>query len=342
MLKAGALLSSFTLGLSFFAAFSASTSYKLNNYSIGPGGTNNAASTTYNLQGSVGEQANGSTASVTYTAQNGSIQTEQINVPLAPTLSNGSNTYYNMLNCIINTGNDPTDTTYALAVSTNNFASASYVQADGTLGSSAVYQSYTAWGGAGGTAIIGLTSSTSYEVEVAAKEGQFTNTEYGPYATAATVSPSITFSVSPSTSSLGNLLPGSVITSSNLSFTFATNAANGGNVYVSGQNTGLLSSRTGHTIAAYTGNLAGQTEGFGVQATNPTQTSGGPLSTVSPFNGSSNTVGAESTVPQQMLTASAPIVGGTANANMQAKASNITPASNDYQEVLTFIASASF
>jgi hypothetical protein len=341
MIKLGSLV--LGLGLSFFAAFSSSTSYKLNNYSVGPGGTNNASSSTYSLQGSVGEQANGTASSTTYTSKSGSIQTEQINVPLAPTLSNGSNTYYNELNCIINTGNDPSDSTYAIAVSTNNFATTSYVQSDGTLNSSAVYQTYTTWGGASGVFIIGLTPSTTYEVKVAAKEGQFTNTEYGAYATASTVaSSSITFSVSPNSTSMGNLPPGSVVTSSNLSFNFATSATNGGNIYVSGQNNGLYGTTESHTIAAYSGNLSGQSEGFGVQATSPSQSSGGPLSTNSPFNGSGNTVGAESTVPQVMLTTSSPIVGGTANANMQAKASSSTPAGNDYQEVLTFIASASF
>jgi hypothetical protein len=341
MLRLGSALLGITTLI--FASFSASTHDALQNYSIGPGATNSAASNTYSLQGTVGEQANGTTSGSTYTANNGSVQTEQLNVPPAPTLSNGSNTYYNKLNLIVNAGSNPADTTFAVAASTDNFTTTNYVQADGTLNTTPVYQLASTWNNSGlGTFMIGLTPSTSYEVKVAAKQGQFTNTEYGAYATASTVAPAITFSVSPNSTNLGNLLPGSVVTSSNLSFTFATNAASGGNVYVSGQHNGLLSALQSHTIAAFSGNLAGQSEGFGVQATNPNQSSGGPLSTVSPFNGTSNTVGAESTVPQAMLTTANPIVSGTANANLQAKASSTTPASTDYQEVLTFIASASF
>src|SRR5262249_37961976 len=79
------------------AAFSSSTTYQLNSYGIGPGGSSNASSSTYHLQASVGEQANGSASGTTDTSQNGSIGAEQINVPGAPTLDNGSGTYYNKL-----------------------------------------------------------------------------------------------------------------------------------------------------------------------------------------------------------------------------------------------------
>ena len=198
----------------------------MNSYSVGPGATNNASSSTYHLQGTVGEQANGTTAGTTYTANNGSVQTEQLNVPGAPTLSNGSNTYYNQLSFIVNTGILPSDATYAIAVSTDSFTTTNYVQADGTLNTTPVYQSYTAWGGSSGSFMTGLSASTAYEVKVAAKEGQFTNTEYGAYASASTVaSSSTTFSISPNSLSLGSLLPGSVVTSTNISLGFATGAA---------------------------------------------------------------------------------------------------------------------
>jgi hypothetical protein len=324
------------------ASFSSSTNYQLKSYGVGPGGTNSASSTTYDLQGSAGEQANGSTAGSTKTANNGSIQTEQLNVPGAPTLGNGSSTFYNMLSCIVNTSSDPSDSTYAIKVYNHTTTTTSYVQASDALGGSAVYQSYSAWGSGSGFSIIGLTPSTTYDVSVAAKEGQFTNTEYGPIATLATVSPNITFSVSPNSSSLGSFLPGTIVTSSNLSFTYVTNGATGGNVYVMGKNSGLKSTNTGGLISAVTGNLSSLSSGFGVQATNPSQTSGGPLTTVSPFNGTSHSVGAETTSFQPIFSTSAAIVGGTANANVQALASNTTPAASDYNEVLTFIAAANF
>jgi len=333
------------LGLvtAIFAAFSSSPSYQLNSYGIGPGGSSNSTSTTYHLQATVGEQANGSTAGSTKTANNGSVQTEQLNVPPAPTLSNGSNTYYNKLNVIVSTGGNPSDTAFAIRVATGSCNNSPlYVQASGTLGASPVYQTYSSWGSGSGSYMTGLAVSTTYYVNVAAKQGLFTNTEFGACASAATVSPSTTFSISPNTITLSNLLPGSVITSSNLSINFATNGNSGGTVYVSGANSGLLSNHVSHTIAAITGNLTLQTEGFGVQATGATETSGGPLTTVSPYSSSGSTVGAETTAPSTILTSTTPLVGGFANANFQAKASVTTPASNDYQEVLTFIAAGNF
>ena len=333
-----------TAPLFIFAAFSHSTTYDLNSYSVGPGATNSASSTTYHLQGTVGEQANGTTTGSTLTGNNGSVQTEQLNVPVAPTLSNGSGTYYNQLNCIINTSGEPTDATYAIAVqsSADGFASTSYVQASGALGGSQVYRSYSAWNSGSGFAITGLISSTTYHVEVAAQQGMFTNTKYGPNASIATVSPTITFSVSPNSASLGTVLPNTITTSSNLSFTYATNGANGGDVYVIGQYTGFHSASNSYTVPAFSGNLTGTSQGFGIQATNPGQSSGGPLSTVAPFTGSGNVVGAESTSLQQIFASSFAITGGTANANVQVKPAASAPTASDYTEVLTFMAAASF
>jgi hypothetical protein len=336
------LLTPFYLTSLVFAAFSASTTYQLQSFSVGPGATNNSASTTYTVQGSTGEQTNGTTSSTTYTAGNGSINTEQIGVPLAPTLSNGSGSYTNQLSVIINSNSDPSDATYSIAVSTDNFVTTYYVGASGTLGATQYYQNYTAWGGSGGSFITGLSSSTTYEVKVAAMQGEFTNTNFGPYATQATGSSVTTFSLTPNSVSLGSLLPGSIETSGVLSFGFTTSGANGGSVYVSGTSNQLHSTTANSSIASYNGNLSSATQGFGIQVTGATQTSGGPFSSVSPYNGTGNTVGSESIVPAQILTTAAAISGGSATAVIQAKAANITPSALDYSETLTFVAAASF
>jgi hypothetical protein len=325
-----------------FAAFSSSTTYELQNFSVGGGATNSSASTTYSLQGSTGEQTSGTSNSSTYTNGNGSINTEQINVPLAPTLSNGSGAYTNELNVIINTNSNPSDTTYAIAVSTDNFATVNYVGASGTLQSSQYYQSYTAWGGGTGSFITSLYSGTTYEVKVAAMEGVFTNTNFGPYATQATGASSTTFSISPSTLNLGNLLPNSIITSSSITFGFATTGFHGGSVYVSGTTNQLYSPTQATSISSYSGNLTSPSQGFGIQVTSASQSSGGPFSSVSPYNGTGNIVGSESVIPAQILTAPSYISGGSATAVIQAKASNLTPAARDYSETLTFVAAASF
>lgn len=340
MFKWGSALLSITTLV--FAAFSAGNTYQLNSYSIGPGATNGAASNTYKLQGSVGQQTNNTAAGTSYKGNSSSIQAEQINVPGAPTLSNSSGTFYNQLNCIVNTSSNSSDATYAIAVSPDNFATTNYVQADGSIGASPVFQTYGTWGGASGFQIAGLLASTTYYVKVSAKQGLFTNTAYGAVSSLATGSPTLSFSISPNSANIGSFLPNTIKTSSNLSFTYATNASSGGSIYVRGANNGFYSSSKGFTISAVSGDLSSLGQGFGIQAGNPGQTSGGPLTTVSPFNGTGNTVGAESTTFVQMFTTSASIVGGTGTANVQVKAPGNAPASNDYNEVFTFVASANF
>lgn len=341
MLKLVQVVLSFQVVL--VAAFSSSSTYQLNSYGIGPGGTNSSSSSTYKLQGNAGEQTNGATAGSTKTANNGAVQTEQLNTPPAPTLTNGAN-YYNQLTCVVNTGSNPTDTVYAIAINTtNSFAGTTYVQADGTIGASAVYQTYTAWGGASGFQIVGLSPSTTYYVKAAAKQGMFTNTALSPTSnSAATVSPTLSFSVSPNSASFGSFAANTVVTSGSISFTYATNGTSGGSIYVLGKNGGFYSPSRNSLIAAVSGDLSSLGQGFGLQATGVSQTSGGPLSILSPFNGSSHVVGTIGTSFAQLFTTPAAITGGSAAANVQVKATNTTPASNDYSETLTFIASASF
>jgi hypothetical protein len=270
-----------------------------------------------------------------------------LSVPQAPTLSNGSSLDYNKLLITLNnnagTNSYSTDTTFAIEVSTSSsFTSPTYVQASGALGASPVFQTYTAWGGASGSYITGLIPSTTYYAKVSAMQGLYTNTTYGAYASASTAQPSTTFSVTPNTLSMGSLVTGSVTTSSSVSFGFSTNGSSGGAVYVSGAKAGLFSATQNYTIPAYSGNLSAQSSGFGVQGASATQTSGGPLDIISPFNGTGNTVGAESSVPRQIFSTTTPVTGGTATVNVQAKSSNITPASADYSETLTFVAAGNF
>jgi hypothetical protein len=332
------------IGLSalMFASFSASGTYSLNSYSFGPGGTNSAASNTYRTQSNLGE-ISGTANSNTYTSKSGAVQTEQLNVPAAPTLSNGSGTYYNELQFTLNTGILPSSTTYAIAVSPNNFTTTYFVQATGALGGSQVYQTYTAWGGSSGSYMTGLSNSTTYEVKVAAMEGLFTNTEFGPYASSTTTAPSISLSISPTSSNLGSLTAGSVITSTtNITASLTTDAESGANVFVFGQYGGLRSPSKSYTIAGVSGNLAALPEGFGLQGVNATQSSGGPLSLVSPYNQSANNVGIDSTAPYPILTTPKEVQSGSSVIELQAKSANIDPAAIDYQEQLTFSAAAAF
>jgi hypothetical protein len=191
--------------------------------------------------------------------------------------------------------------------------------------------------------MINLANSTGYEVKIGAKQGLFTNTEYGPFTSASTTAPSISFSVSTSTVALGTLNFGTVVTSgSPVTFNFATNANYGGSVYVAGQNNGLKSTNTGHTLAATTGNLSSLSEGFGLQGVSASQTSGGPFTIDSPYNVTANNVGTETTTYAPIYSTTSAIVGGVGTMNLLAKSASTDPAAQDYKETLTFVASASF
>jgi hypothetical protein len=329
------------IGLLMAASVPTSGTYQLNTYSVGGGSTNNSSSSNYTLQGSTGEVSGGPSSSSNYTAKSGSIQAEQANVPPAPTLTGGA--FNNKINFVINTGNNPSDAKFSVAASTSSsFATTNYVHADGTLGASPVYQTYAQWGSTTGTFATGLTANTAYWFKVDATQGKFTNSAYGPAATASTAGgPTVAFSLSPNTMNMGSLLAGSIITSpSNVSLTFSTNAANGGSIYMSGQFTGLHSTTGNYTLQVLTpsGNLSALNEGFGLRSLSASS----PLSAQSPYNGTTNVVGTVYTTFQPVFSAGSSVTNGTATAALMAKSSASTPIATDYQDTLTFVAAAVF
>lgn len=350
-------------GLSLFAAFPATSAYQLNSYGFGSGGAANSTTSTYALEG-IGGEVSGQTATTsTYNLKPGFIETQQAYVPKI-TLSNPAS-YYDKLKFVIDPQSNPSDSKFALQISTTSDFSSNinYVKSDLTIGTTltlADYQTYTTWGGAGGNNIIGLAPSTTYYLRANAiqhlttqSNGRYTETGYGPSSTAATVSASLSLCIYTNANCaaggnsevFGNLTPGSVTNSpTNIGIDFATNADAGGKVYIYSLNGGLSSSNSGHTITSATADLAlaGTTEGFGGQIVSVSQSSGGPLTKVSPYNLSANNVGAISTTINKILSSLNPIVGGTATIQLQAKASITTPAATDYSETLTIIAAAAF
>lgn len=331
------------ISLGFMAVITSSPNFNLNSASLGgSGSTNSSTSTTYKLNASAGGTQGSTANSTNYQTKSGVIQSQQSNVPTAPTLSNNVGLYYNKLNFIISTSGNPTDATYSVAVSTtSNFTITNYVQADGTLKTTPIYQTYTAWGSGTGTLAVGLTPNTAYWLKVNAIQGRFSASGYGPSATASTAQTTLSYSLTPNTLNFGSLLAGSVVSSSTISFTYATNAANGGNIYMAGSDTGLKSPSSSNYLIKVnppSGDLSSLSEGFGLQAL----TASSPLSAQAPYNGSSNVVGSVYTSFQPVFTASAPVTVGTATAKLIAKSSVSTPSASDYSNTLTFIAAASF
>lgn len=340
------------LGGLFFAAMPSSTSYQLHNYGFGSGGTSNSTSTNYSLNATTGELSSGDQTSATYKTRPGNQNSQQSHVPPAPSLTN-PNSYYNKLQLVISPGVNPSDTKFLVAISTDSFATTKYVQADGTIGSGKVYQTYAAWGGAGGQLVTGLQPTTTYAVKVDAIEGSFTETEFGPTVSAATVAPNISFGITvattyqivapPFTAPLGTLLPNTVVTAPKQVWVdFSTNGAAGGRVWVSSANAGLRSATANYTIASASADLAVATSGYGAQGTSVTQTAGGPFSLVAPYNGATQNVGALTTGLQPIFTAGAQVNGARGSFQLMAKSTSTVPAQSDYQDTLTLTAAGAF
>jgi hypothetical protein len=334
------------------AALPATSNYQLNSYGFGSGGTSDSGTSNYSLEGISGEISSQPEATSNYTALPGFTQTQQANVPKV-TLTNPSN-YYDKLHFVIDQQSNPSDALYALQISTtSDFSSGiNYVKSDNTIGPSltlADYQTYTAWGGSSGANIIGLAANTTYYLRVKATQGQFTESAYGPAASAATVGQSLTFCLYTTSCGSGNSinfsgLVANNITNSpdNITVDFDTNADLGGNVYVYSANGGLASSSAGYTITSATADLSSAAEGFGAQILSVSQSSGGPFSKVSPYDGSGNNVGALGTTAATIFSSAAPLTGGSGSVQLQVKPSSTTPEATDYSETITFVAAAGF
>jgi hypothetical protein len=342
---------SLLIGGFLFAAMPASSSYSLHNYGFGSGGTSTSTSSSYKLNAISGETSNVQSSSATYKARSGNNNSQQANVPNAPTFTNPSS-YYDKLNFVVNPGGtSATDTKYAVAISSDNFLTTKFVQADDTVNNTKVYQTYAAWGSATGQNVIGLSASTTYKMKVSAMQGNFTETEFGPIATAATVAQSISFTIStdsqpspPFSTAFGNLLPATVTTASDkVAVALTTNANAGATVYISSLNAGLKSPHAGNfTISSATADLSAAATGYGAQNFSVGQTTGGPMSSIAPYNVAAQNVGLLSTILKPIYTSTAPITGGTGSFKLMAKAATSTPAAKDYADTLNLTAAGSF
>lgn len=344
------------LGLSLMlAAMPSSTNYQLHNFNYGSGGTTTSNSTNYLLDATTGQTGSQSSSSTNFQSNPGNVNAQQAYVPVAPTFTNPAN-YYNKLHFVVIPGANPSDTKFSIAISNDDFVTTQYIQNDNTVGvvrGIEDYQTYASWGSGTGQDVVGLSPSTTYKIKVNAFQGNFTETQYGPTATAATVPPSITFDIDvaatdtetspPFTVAFGNLLPATVTTAVNrIWIDIDTNANSGAKIYVTSLNGGLSSSSKSFTLASASADLTAATTGFGAQGASATQSSGGPLSITSPYNVGSQNVGILDTSTREIFASALPITAGRGSWYLKAKAAGTTPASDDYQDTLTVIAAASF
>lgn len=336
-----------------FATTPSSTNYNLRVYDLGTGGGGNATSTNFGLEGQAGSQAGDPATSTNFNLNPGLIPTQNAFVPPAPTLTNPSSEY-SRLHLVLNNGNNPSDTLFAIAISDDNFITTRYIKSDTAIGDNLVlgdYKSYASWGGASGFWITGLESSTSYKVKVKALQGDYSESTYGPTSSSvATVLPQISFSVSTSLSptppfntAFSGLVPGVVVTSdANILLDLSTNSVFGGYLAVKSSNAGLNSSSESYNLASATIDLASATGGYGARVSSTSQSSGGPMAALSPYNGASDNVGGLTTVLTNIGSSSTAVTSGNITVQLKAKASGAVPAATDYSDSLTFVAGMLF
>lgn len=325
-----------------------STTYKLNSLDINGNGAVEE-STTYKADTNTDSIANILLKSANFALGEGLIFTQQANAPKV-TLSNAGG-WYNKLLMVIDTQNNPTNTLYSVAISSDNFATTLYVQQDGTVGAvlgSEDIQSYTAWGGASGSYILGLSANTTYQLKVQSHRGSSTQSPYGPISSAATIEPSLSFDIDvaptdtetapPYTIDIGDIAINTVQQAPDYIWVdLDTNGQNGAVIYMKGTNGSLLTS-AGNSIASVTGNLTALTKGYGVQSVSTSQTSLGPLTAIAPYNGTLNNVGIMSTSLTPVYSSIGPIQGGRGQIAIKTKIDAVTEASDNYSETITAIA----
>ena len=347
----------FLLPLVIMLVFPASQNYRLDDYSFGAAGADNIQSQNYRLEGAAGEVGGGEGVSQNFQLGEGFNYTLQSEVVPPPGFVNDNN-YYNKLKLTLNLGNNPSDARFAVSISGDNWATTQYIQSDNKLGptlGSEDWRDASSWNvSGGGIFVTGLTRSTSYSVKVKSSQGDFTESAWSQTASASTNAPTLTFDLdvssvdtetsAPYTVSLTDLSPGSVYTAQDkIWIDLDSNAENGVYAYISSENEGLKSSKANYSIPSQSTNLDSVDEGYGLQTSTLAQASGGPLVALSPYNGLNQVVGKVETKFNTILSSSNTRVDSArASAVIKVKVSPYTRGVNDYFDVLTLVAAASF
>jgi hypothetical protein len=275
-------------------------------------------------------------------------------VSAAPTFTNPAN-YYNKLQLSINQGGNLSDTIYAINISTDGFVNDSrYVQPDGTVQSVAVWQPYANWQPSSNPVlIIGLTPGTTYYARIVTGKGTFTKGPPGPAVAASTVNPTLTYTLSttrfnapPYVVVINNINPGGGVKAADdqITATISTNGNNGGSILITGKNGALVSASVpGNPITSVSNDLNSISQGYGAQGVSFGQTSGGPMTLVSPYNTTTgNVVGILDTNKRVLANSTAPVTNGSATFTLKAKAASGSTAAMDYTDTLVVIANGSF
>ena len=184
-----------------FAQNMNSSNYQLENSSL-DGGGEPSSSTNYSSRDSVSDVESGNSNSTNYKNPSGFEPGAYPGIPAQPTLTNTGGLLYNSLDFVVVTGNgQQTDTTYAIAISSDDFVTTYFIQSDDTLGVNEAWQTYSGWNSGTGERVTGLSPSTAYKIKVKASYGTGSNAAdsesgYSVTASATTSAPSLTMAIS--------------------------------------------------------------------------------------------------------------------------------------------------
>ena len=276
----------------------------------------------------------------------------------------GAGGCYNKARFELTPNGNPSDTLYAIAISTDNFTNdIKYIDGTTFEPESAAnhnindFRTESYWE----TEVFniqGLIANTLYYIRISALSGDFTQSDYSIASSATTGTGNIFFDIdiaptsgtatetsSPYTISFtGNddLMAGAAATTApNLVWLDISSNSEGGVAVVQfGKNGGLRSATTTQAITSADANLDTVTEGFGLQSYyihNDTSGYLGDLTAESNYAGNINTVGAVETTANKIYDGDGPIQNGRVAMYLKARASTSRTPATDYSEEIYFI-----
>ena len=326
------------------------------------GGGESSSSANYRSYDSVSDVETGEANSTNFKTIPGFEPGAYPGVPATPTFTNTGGTLYNALDFIVATGDgQQTDTTYAIAISTDDFVTTNFIQTDDTIGPTEAWQTYSGWNSGTGERVTGLSASTTYKIKVKARYGADSESGYSQTATAATVGPTLTVSIAGVAS--GTTVAGVTTTvlsnaasigygsltvgdgSPNIAaqtVTVSTNATGG--YTATAQQDGNLRTDSGDSIAVVSGTNAtpdafgtGVTTGrFGYHTTDSTLCTG----TASRFS-TNDTYAALDLIPYEVACSSGPATSDVTTVVYKLVIGALQEAGN-YQNVITYITTATY
>jgi hypothetical protein len=330
--------------------------------SIFDSGADSSASTNYGSRDSISDIETGESSGTAWKSILGFQPGAYPGIPGLPTLTNTGGLLYDSLDFIIATGNgQQTDTTYAIAISPDDFVTTYFIQTDDTINTSEAWQTYSGWNSGTGELVTGLQPSTTYKIKVKARYGPDSESGYSQTASATTSGPNLTFAINGinSGTTIAGLTTNVSSTSNSMGFgtltigdgnpniaaqsvTVSTNASGGYTTTVTQD--GNLRTDTGDEIAVVPGTNAtpaafgtGITQGrFGYHSTDSALCTG----TTGRFT-VNDTFAALDTTPYEIACNSGIVTNEVTQIVYKLVIGTLQEAGN-YQNVLTYIATATY